>query len=193
MRVDARGKAPLPSTARFSMSRLADQILQVLPVFSKLETPPALIGGLALAAHKVIRATRDVDFLVAAVDGDRVHGLLLTLGYRCVHRSADAANYVRGDEGFDLLYAHRPVAADLLRRAHPLDTPLGRMRVISAEGLIGFKLQALHNDPSRHRDLDDIRQLLRANRGQLDLAEVRRYFQLFEREALLDELLADHD
>ena len=175
------------------MSRLADQIQQVLPVFSELETPPALIGGLALAAHKVIRATRDVDFLVAAVDADRVHGLLLTLGYRCVHRSADAANYVRGDEGFDLLYAHRPVAADLLRRAHPRDTPLGRMRVISAEGLIGFKLQALHNDPSRHRDLDDIRQLLRANRGQLDLTEVRRYFQLFEREALLDELLAERD
>ncbi len=43
-------------------------------MFSELETPPALIGGLALAAHKVIRATRDVDFLVAAVDADRVHG-----------------------------------------------------------------------------------------------------------------------
>lgn len=64
------------------MSRLADQIQQVLPVFSELETPPALMNGLALAAHKVIRATRDVDFLVAAVDADRVHGLLLTLGYR---------------------------------------------------------------------------------------------------------------
>ena len=108
-----------------------------------------------------------------------------------MYRSADAANYLRGDEGFALLYARRLVAADLLRRAHPRDTPLGRMRVISAEGLMGFKLQALHNDPSRHRDLDDIRQLLRANRGQLDLAEVRRYFQLFEREALLDELLAE--
>lgn len=100
---------------------------------------------------------------------------------------------MRGDEGFDLLYAHRPVAADLLRRARPRETLLEWMRVISAEGLIGFKLQALHQDPSRHRDLDDIRQLLRANRGQLDLAEVRRYFQLFECEALLDELLADHD
>lgn len=74
------------------MSRLADQIQQVLPVFSELQTPPALIDGLALAAHKVIRATRDVDFLVVAVDADCVHGLLLTLGSRCVHRSADAAN-----------------------------------------------------------------------------------------------------
>jgi hypothetical protein len=73
MRVYAQGTAPSPSTAWFPMSRLADQIQQVLPAFSELETPPALIDGLALAAHKVIRATRDVDFLVAAVDADRVH------------------------------------------------------------------------------------------------------------------------
>jgi len=92
-----------------------------------------------------------------------------------------------------VLCAHRPVAADLLRRVRSRQTPLGRIRVINAEGLIGFKLQALHNDPSRHRDLDDIRQLLRANRGQLDLTEVRRYSQQFEREALLDALLAEHD
>jgi len=48
------------------MSRLADQIQQVLPVSSESETPPALFDGLARAAHKVIRAARDVDFLVAA-------------------------------------------------------------------------------------------------------------------------------
>jgi hypothetical protein len=75
------------------VSRLADQIQQVLPVFSELETPPALIDGLALAAHQVIRATRDIDFLVAAVDADRVHGLLLTLGYRCVHRRKNGVRF----------------------------------------------------------------------------------------------------
>ena len=26
-------------------------------------------------------------------------------GYRCVHRSPDAANYLRGEDGFDVLYA----------------------------------------------------------------------------------------
>lgn len=57
--------------------------------------------------------------------------------------------------------------------------------------LIGFKLQALVNDPSRTRDLEDIRALLRANRGTLDTAELRGYFRLFDREALLDELLRE--
>ena len=61
----------------------------------------------------------------------------------------------------------------------------------SAEGLIGFKLQALDNHSSRTRDLDDIRALLRAQRGRLSMPEVREYFALFDRTEMLDELLAE--
>ena len=68
---------------------------------------------------------------------------------------------------------------------------MGSLRVISAEGLIGFKLQALVNNPSRTRDLDDIRALLRAQRGRLNMTEVQEYFSLFEREEMLNELLAE--
>lgn len=175
------------------MSRLVEQIKQALAAFTGCKTPPALIGGLALAAHQVVRATRDVDFLVDADDADRLHGILLDLGYRCVHRSEDAANYLRDDEGLDLLYAHRPVARRLLGEASERSTALGSLRVISAEGLIGFKLQAMVNNPSRGRDLDDIRALLRAQRGKLNMAEVRDYFALFDRKELLDELLAQID
>ena len=175
------------------MSRLVDQIQQAVAAFSACKTPPALIGGLALAAHQVVRATRDVDFLVDADDAQRLHGILLDLGYRCVHRSDDAANYLRGDEGLDLLYAHRPVARRLLGEASERATAMGVLRVVSAEGLIGFKLQALVNNPSRSRDLDDIRALLRAQRAKLDLDEVAGYFALFDRKELLDELLAEID
>ena len=166
------------------MSRLSDQLREALAVFPALRTEPALIGGLALA-------TRDVDFLVDADDAQRMHELLLALGYRCIHRSEDAANYLRGEEGIDLLYAHRPVARRLLGTATERDTGLGRLRVVSVEGLLGFKLQAIVNDPSRARDLDDIRALLHRHRARLDMAEVRSYFRLFDREALLDDLLAD--
>ena len=50
------------------MSRLVDQIKQAVAAFVGCKTTPALIGGLALAAHQVVRATRDVDFLVDADD-----------------------------------------------------------------------------------------------------------------------------
>ena len=173
------------------MPRLIDQIREAVAAFVGLQTTPALIGGLALAAHQVVRATRDVDFLVDADDAERLHALLLGLGYQCIHRSEDAANYLRGDEGLDVLYAHRPEARRLLATAQERETGLGRLRVISAEGMVGFKLQGFVNDASRMRDLDDIRALLRANRGTLDMQEVRRYFALFDREPLLDELLVD--
>ncbi len=63
--------------------------------------------------------------------------------------------------------------------------------MVGPEGLIGFKLQGLVNDPRRTQDLEDIRALLRANRATLDVEQLRQYFRLFDRELLLDELLND--
>lgn len=173
------------------MSRLADQLKQAIAAFKGCKTEPALIGGLALAAHDVVRATRDVDFLVDADDARAVHEALIALGYERVHQSEDAANYLRGDEALDLLYARRPAARRLLERAGASETAIGRLRVVSAEGLIGFKLQAMVNAPERGRDRDDILALLRAGRGKLDMQEVLSYFELFDRKELLDELLKE--
>ena len=106
-----------------------------------------------------------------------------------MYRSDDAANYVRGTEGLDLLYAHRALARRLLAQASERKTPMGRLRVISVEGLIGFKLQGFVNDAARTRDLDDIRSLLKVHRASLNLDEVREYFALFNKSELLDELL----
>ena len=171
------------------MSNLAEQIREALSMFARNDTAPALIGGLAVVAHQVVRATKDVDFLVAAEAADKVHAAQLDLGYRCLYRSEDAANYVRAAEGLDLLYAHRPLARRLLAQASERDTPMGRMRIISVEGLIGFKLQAVVNDATRTRDLDDIRALLKIHRASMDMEEIRHYFALFNRPELLHELL----
>lgn len=170
------------------MSNLAAQIRQVLALFARHGTAPALIGGLAVVAHQVIRATKDVDFLLEAEAADRVHQALLQLGYQCLYRSEDAANYVRGTEGLDFLYAHRPLARRLLEQAVERETPMGRLRVISVEGLIGFKLQGYVNDPRRTRDLDDIRALVQRHHATLNLAELREYFALFQQEEFFREL-----
>jgi hypothetical protein len=171
------------------MSNLAEQIREALLMFAHNGTEPALIGGLAVVAHQVVRATQDVDFLVEAEAAERVHQALQNLGYQCLYRSEDAANYVRASEGLDLLYAHRPLARRLLSQASERETPMGRMRIISVEGLIGFKLQGFVNDATRTRDLDDIRALLKIHRTSLDMDELREYFALFNKLELLDELL----
>jgi hypothetical protein len=172
-------------------SRLGNQIAEVTAALSAIGARFALIGGLALASHRVVRATQDIDLLTEAEKADEIDAALARLGYRCLHRSSDAANYARGDERVDFLYAGRPIARRLLDAAKGLATGFGELRVVSAEGLIGFKLQALVNDPQRTQDLEDIRALLRANRSALDVAELRGYFRLFDRESLLDELLRE--
>lgn len=176
-----------------AISRLGRQLTEVTSALSGVGARYALIGGLALASYQVIRATQDVDLLTELEKADEIDAALQRLGYRCMHRSEDAGNYLRGDERVDLLYAHRPIARRLLEGARELSTSLGELRVISTEGLIGFKLQGLVNDPRRRQDLEDIRALLRTNRARLDMSEVREYFRLFNRSALLDELLEDDD
>ena len=169
-------------------SRLGKQLAEVVSVLNRMGVPFALIGGLALAVHQVIRATQDVDFLVASENAEEIDKALTELGYRCVHRSADAGNYLRVDERIDLLYASRPIARRLLAAAVEQKTALGEFRVIGVEGLIAFKLQGWINDPHRTQDLEDIRALLRVHRTTLKTAEVREYFRLFDQEPLFDEL-----
>jgi len=170
-------------------SRLGRQIKDVVDVLNNNDLQYALIGGLALASHRVIRATQDVDLLIDVVEADKAEEILVTLGYHCLHRSADAGNYQRDDERVDILYASRPIARHLLETAAAQETSFGSLRIVSAEGLIGFKLQAFINDPRRKQDIEDIRALLRENRETINMNEIREYFQLFNQDTLLDELL----
>lgn len=66
---------------------------------------------------------------------------------------------------------------------------MGRLRVISAEGLISCKLEAITNDSTRTRALDDIRALIHRHRPSLDTAEWREYFALFDKMDLFHELI----
>jgi hypothetical protein len=160
------------------VSRLGRQIQEIILCLDSLGAAAALIGGLALAPYNVIRATSDVDLLADAGLADAIDRELCKLGYHCLHRSADVANYIRGDERVDFLFANRPAAAALLASAVPHQTPFGELRVVGLEGLIAFKLQGFVNDPRRTQDLEDIRALLRANRDQADLSSIREYFRL---------------
>lgn len=170
-------------------SRLGRQLSEILHALNEAGVRSALIGGLALSSHKVIRATQDVDLLVELEAADVVEREVARLGYRRLYRTTEVGNYQRRDERLDFLYASRPIARRLLADAAPLETSLGRICVISGEGLIGFKLQSLTNDSRRTQDLEDIKALINANRETLNMEEVREYFKLFNREALLDELL----
>ena len=85
-----------------ALSRLGRQTEELVGALNRLGVRFALIGGLALTPHKVIRATQDIDMLTDAISADDIDQELLRLGYRCIHRSAEAGNYLRGDERVEI-------------------------------------------------------------------------------------------
>jgi predicted nucleotidyltransferase len=151
----------------------------------------ALIGGFALGVHQVQRSTRDIDFLLAQADADIADSALKALGYRCIHRSADAANYRRGTEAIDFIYAYRTRALALLTQAEDHQFGDQQVRVVSVEGLIGLKLQAMANDPSRKQDALDIEMLFNKHRADLDFELLKDYFQLFNKTDFYAELIGE--
>ena len=153
----------------------------------------ALIGGMALSAHQLPRATQDIDFLLNRLDADTVHALLISLGYQCIHRSEDAANYRRGVAAIDFIYAYRPRALALIETAQTRKIGAQSLKVVTVEGLIGLKLQALTNDPRRVQDLLDISKLVEKHRAKLDLPQLYDYFLLFDKAALYDQLIKTSD
>ena len=140
-----------------------------------------LIGGLALSAHQIPRATQDIDFLLNRLDADEVDALLISLGYQCIHRSDDAANYRRGLAAIYFIYAYRPRALELIETAQTRQIGAQSLNVVTVEGIIGLKLQALTNDPRRLQDLIDIRNLIQKHRANLNLTQLYDYFLLFDK------------
>ena len=66
--------------------------------------------------------------------------------------------------------------------------PMGRTRIISVEGLIGFKLQGFANNATRICDLNDIRALIKMHRSSLNRDESHEHFALFNQSERLHEL-----
>jgi len=171
---------------------LRNVLIEVHDALREASIEHALIGGLALAAHGAARATVDLDLLAEAERADDVERIARERGYECLHRSAHVANFASPDPSrgrVDFLFARQAHGRAMLARAVP-HTILGhRIRVVDASDLIGLKVQASSNDPyRRHIDLADIGRLLEV--AEVDLARVREYFRLFDREKELDALLA---
>src|SRR5207248_3435215 len=116
---NATRTAVMPSSSR-SRNPFVRSIVLVLGVARRQRFRVALIGGFALPFHGVQRTTGDVDFLAEASGADAFHEALLAEGARCLHRSADAANYAPGRSQLsstDFIYARRERAREMLRRA----------------------------------------------------------------------------
>lgn len=164
--------------------------LKILPVlcknFDDRSVRYALIGGFAMAMRGVQRATLDLDFILALEDIEQADEALRAMDFVRYFHSSNVSHY-RNDQikgRVDILHAFRRPALAMLDRADRLEIGEGwTLPVASIEDIIGLKIQALNNDPSRKdQDWPDIRMLVRTAREQgtsLDWELIEDYFSLF--------------
>ena len=158
---------------------------QLLKRFHEHNIRYALIGGFALGAQGVSRATIDIDFLVHLDDMSRIHAILCEQGYERRYQSENVSMYISPLNEFgevDFLHAFRENSVNMLQRAREMRIFDGSItvKVAQVEDLIGLKVQAMANDESRRtRDLADIESLLEMHQSLIDWDRVENYFSLF--------------
>ena len=167
------------------MMGLRETLKLVHRLLDEAQVPHALIGGLALASYGSPRATDDLDLLVAEEHKDLVCMVFEKNGFRRTNSSLEVLQF-SGLGYVDILLARRPITQGLLTNAKKLG-PEG-MSVVGPEGIIGLKIQAYVNDPSRElQDKADIQFLLH-NIENLDWAQIWEYADLFNQRSALAEI-----
>ena len=158
----------------------------------------ALIGGFAVGALGVSRATMDLDFLVAREALPQVDEIMQRRGYRLQLRTDNVSQFVSDLAPFgqvDFLHAFRAVSSSMLKRASEVSTFGGRLsvRTLRPDDIIGLKVQALSNDSRRERrDMADIESLAERYAGEIDWERMREYFALFDRLDLYEEIRTNY-
>ncbi len=176
-------------------------ITEVVGAMERAGIQYALIGGFAMALRGVQRATMDLDFILALDDLAKAEAILSAHGYKRVFRSENVSHFVSPDQQWgriDILHAFRRPTLRMLERAELIAIEPGlSLRVVHVEDIIGLKVQALVNDPTRAEDdWHDIHSLLRTAREQgttLDWALIGDYLSLFHLEAKVPELKARYE
>jgi len=166
----------------------------LLELFNNKNIQYALIGGLALDIHGIIRTTQDIDFIVPLEDIQTIEDFLLERGYKKLFRNEDIASYISDNfelGRIDFLLAHRKYTINMLRSAVSFDTKASpyKLNVARLDDLIGLKLQAYFNRKDRKTDdMKDIENIIKQFRSKLDYDQIREYFSIFNAQDLLTKL-----
>jgi hypothetical protein len=188
-----------------SPSRLKEMLKQVLQGLAHAGIPHALTGGMAMAVHGAVRATKDVDFLVNGADRDRIDAVMRQLGFAAEADGEGFARYVRRPlqelpevvEWVDLLFATRPIGLELIE--HALATPLRwegiALPTVSPAGVVLMKVIAIAADKRRPYDEGDVRFLLREHGDTINHDWLRREAAEIGDDVaqVMDQLLRDED
>jgi hypothetical protein len=154
------------------MADLVAELQSIARVFERDRIEFALCGGLAVAVHGHVRATKDIDLLVPAASRDPALAALRTIGF---HLLADPMTFGAGTEAerhvqraskvvgpelvtVDLIFVE-PAFAVVWADRETFERDGVRLSVVSRAGLVAMKRLA-----GRKQDLADIEALERGPR-----------------------------
>lgn len=162
--------------------------------FKKSRVRIALIGGFAMGIWGVHRATVDIDFLVHRNDMGKVNKIMSMMGYECRYQTENVSQYVSPLKVFgevDFIHAFRDASLSMLDRAEGKRIFNGtiEIKVLKPEDIIGLKIQAIANNPSRKTtELADIEALIEIHEAKLDWEIIEKYFATFDMQKMADKL-----
>jgi len=161
-------------------------IESIVKEFSDQQIDFALVGGLAVSLYVQARTTQDVDILLLLEDVKKAKKIFLNMGYKIIFESSDIMTFVSDKAGLgriDVQLAHRKPSVAMLNRANVIELfPKIKIKVLKPADIIGLKVQAYNNDPSRyHKDMADIQELAK-HIGKKDISVVQGYFKMFDKE-----------
>jgi hypothetical protein len=173
-------------------------ILQkLLTAFDKDDINYALMGGFAMGLWGGSRSTVDLDFLVHREDMQKVHDIVTALGYEIHQKTENVSQYISPLKvfgGIDFIHAFRETSIEMLQRAVEKDIFSGMLKIktLIPEDIIGLKLQAIYNNPSREKiDMADIELLVSVNKKNLDWELMKMYCRIFDMEDICNKLRGD--
>lgn len=148
----------------------------------------AFIGGFAMALRGVQRATVDLDFILMLEDLDKADKIFIQSGYQKGFKNENVSHYISDDVRLgriDILHAFRGPTLSMLERAERIEVITGlSVPVVSNEDIIGLKVQASVNNPSRETaDWFDIRMIIECcyqSNQTVDWALLEDYLDLFD-------------
>ena len=167
---------------------------KLLTAFKEQDIRYALMGGFAMGLWGGSRSTVDLDFLVHRDDMRNIHRILTSLGYVIHNKSENVSQYTSPLKifgGIDFIHAFREASVEMLQRAVEKDIFSGKLKIktLIPEDIIGLKLQAVFNNPSREMvDMADIELLVYANKNKLDWEILERYCRIFDMEDVYKKL-----
>lgn len=155
---------------------LLDYLRDISSILNSETIDFAIIGGLALGAHGVVRFTNAIDLIIDGESRLRLKQALTRKGFAIFSETPEFIQF-SGLVAIDVLLANRPISLAMLRDAK-ISSELA-CKVIGAEQIIGLKIQAYCNDQKRElRDKADIGALIEANKT-LDWSLIQSYAELF--------------